>query len=50
MNIDSIKPVSVAREFFFNLALLRALVCLEYLPIVIVGLNDFAIVHTNRFK
>ena len=50
MNIDSIKPVSVARDIFFTLALLRAFVCLEYLPIVIVGLKDFVIVHTNRFN
>jgi hypothetical protein len=50
MNSDSIKPVSVARDIFFTLALLTALVCLEYVPIVIVGLKDFVIVHTNRFK
>ena len=50
MSIDSIKPLSVARDICFILALLTALVRLEYLPIVIVGLKDFVIVHTNRFK
>lgn len=51
MNIDSIKPVLVACDIFFHFSIIDGVnVCLEYLPIVTVGLKDFVIVHTNRFK
>jgi hypothetical protein len=46
MNIDSIKPVSVARDIFVHLGIIDSVnVCL-----VTIGLKDFETVHTNRFK